>query len=173
MKTLIDFDGNKYKTVKIGKQIWTTENFRCTHFNDGEEIPLVIDEETWSHLSIPAYCFYDNTINADTINKYGALYNWYAVNTGKLAPAGWHVPTDVEWTELERKFSKDKFSALPGGYRHYDGTFSYLGDHGSWWSSTEHGASNAYNRHLHYSNEDLSRNYFRKKFGFSVRLVRD
>lgn len=97
-QTITDIDGNVYTTVKIGKQVWTVENLKTTKFNDGEEIPI------WSSYAndnkLPAYCWYGN--NMSNKEKYGALYNWYAVNTGKLSPKGWHVPTDAEWTELEK-----------------------------------------------------------------------
>ena len=96
-------EGAVYTTVKIGNQVWMVENLRTTKYNDGTPIPLIDDGTEWYSSSDnrePAYCLYDN----DNINnhKYGALYNWYAVNTGKLAPKGWHVPTDAEWTELEQ-----------------------------------------------------------------------
>ncbi|MGD8778045.1 MAG: FISUMP domain-containing protein [Ignavibacteria bacterium] len=98
--TVTDYDGNVYKTVKIGNQIWTAENIRVTHFNDGTSIPQVTDNIEWSNLLTPGYCFYNNDSTAySTI--YGALYNWYAVETNNLCPIGWHVPDDEEWKELE------------------------------------------------------------------------
>lgn len=75
-----------------------------TIYNDGAAIPLVTDSATWYVCSSPAYCYYENTTIADSIKKYGALYNWYVVNPAnpkKLAPAGWHVPTDAEWDTLQ------------------------------------------------------------------------
>jgi uncharacterized protein (TIGR02145 family) len=101
--TVTDADGNVYRTVKIGNQVWTTENLRTTKYNDGSPIPHAALQTTWdsSFYNLQdAYCYYKNTTNADNIKKFGALYNWYAVNTGKLAPAGWHVPTDEEWDTL-------------------------------------------------------------------------
>lgn len=156
-----DIDGNRYKTIKIGTQIWLSENLKTTTYNDGTPIPLVKGYDAWTELSTPAYCWYNN----DSTNKevYGALYNWYAVNTKKLCPEGWHVPTDEEWTEL-RIYLGEKgdagnalkesgtshwkspnsdasnttgFTALPGGYRDYKGPFNLLRTDGYWWSSTE------------------------------------
>jgi uncharacterized protein (TIGR02145 family) len=98
--TATDIDGNTYTSVKIGNQVWTVENLRTTRYNDGTAIPLVTQDAEWYYLVSPGYCFYNNTNNADSIRKFGALYNWYAVNTKKLAPAGWHVPTDSEWNTL-------------------------------------------------------------------------
>jgi uncharacterized protein (TIGR02145 family) len=97
-QTVIDIDSNVYHTVTIGSQEWMVENLRTTRYKDGSVIPLVTDNTAWENLDSPGYCWYDN----DTAykNTYGALYNWYAVNTGKLAPEGWHIPTDAEWTIL-------------------------------------------------------------------------
>jgi len=99
--TMTDIDGNVYQTVKIGNQVWTVENLRTTKYNDGTTIPLDTSTAIWGGLTTPAYCYYNNTTNTDSITKFGALYNWYAVNTGKLAPAGWHVPTDSEWEVMK------------------------------------------------------------------------
>jgi uncharacterized protein (TIGR02145 family) len=117
--TVTDTDGNVYQTVKIGNQIWTVENLRVTRFNDGTAISLDSSEATWDSLwykslTIPAYCYYNNMINTDSITKLGAFYNWYAVNTGKLAPKGWHVPTDSEWEVMQNYL-------VINGYN-YDGT---------------------------------------------------
>ncbi|NLU37745.1 MAG: hypothetical protein GXX78_02525 [Bacteroidales bacterium] len=109
--TVKDADGNKYNTVKIGTQVWTVENLKTTKYNDGTPIPNVPDDE-WSNLTTGAYCNYDNLESNAEI--YGRLYNWYAVNTGKLAPAGWHVPTDDDWAILEN-------CLIAIGYN-YDGT---------------------------------------------------
>ncbi|MBK7628253.1 MAG: hypothetical protein IPJ16_13840 [Bacteroidales bacterium] len=92
--TVKDIDGNVYKTVKIGMQIWMAENLKTTKYNDGSDIPLVIDENKWQEFT-PAYCWYNNNETANKDN-YGALYNWYAVNTNMLCPTGWHIPTREE-----------------------------------------------------------------------------
>ena len=115
MRRLTDINGNVYNTVKIGKQVWTVENLRTTTYNDGTPIPCVTKATEWGNLDTPGYCFYENE-NTETIKKYGALYNWYAVITGKLAPVGWHVPTDSEWTILENYL-------IANGYN-YDGTIT-------------------------------------------------
>jgi len=93
-----DLDGNFYNIVTIGTQTWMVENLKTTKYNDGTSIPLVTT--AWSYLTTPGYCWYNND-DGTYKNKYGALYNWYAVNTSKLAPTGWHIPTDAEWTTLE------------------------------------------------------------------------
>jgi uncharacterized protein (TIGR02145 family) len=108
--TVIDMDGNVYQTVQIGNQVWTVENLRVTKYNDGSDIPLGTSAATWIDTTTPKYCFYSNTTNADSIKKYGALYNWYAVNTGKLAPAGWHVPDTTEWNTLQNYLIANKYN---------------------------------------------------------------
>jgi uncharacterized protein (TIGR02145 family) len=97
--TITDIDGNIYHTVQIGTQLWMAENLKTTRYNDGTEIPLVTNKQEWLDLSTSGYCWYNNDPATYKIT-YGALYNWYAVNTGKLAPKGWHVPSDAEWTTL-------------------------------------------------------------------------
>jgi uncharacterized protein (TIGR02145 family) len=112
--TVADTDGNVYQTVRIGGQVWMAENLRVRKYNDGSAIPLDTSTATWGNLTTPAYCYYKNTTNADSIKKFGALYNWYAVDTKKLAPAGWHVPTDSEWEVMQSYL-------VMHGYN-YDGT---------------------------------------------------
>ncbi len=111
---LHDADGNVYTTVKIGTQEWMAENLRTTKYKDGTPIPLVTNGNDWSALTTPGYCYYNNTTNPDSIKKFGVLYNWYAVNTNKLAPAGWHVPADSEWSLLA--------NYLSGNGNSYDGS---------------------------------------------------
>lgn len=98
--TVTDKDGNVYGTITIGTQVWMAENLKTTKYNDGVGIPLVTDDIAWTDLTTPGYCWYDNN-QATYGNTYGAFYNWYVVETGKLCPTGWHVPTDEEWKQLE------------------------------------------------------------------------
>ena len=97
-QTVTDIDGNLYHTVIIGSQVWMVENLKTTRYNDGTEIPLAADNAVWENLSTPGYCWYNN--DAAYKNKYGALYNWYTINKGTLAPLGWHIPADSEWNVL-------------------------------------------------------------------------
>ena len=113
--TVTDIDDNVYQTIKIGNQVWTVENLRTTRYNDGTPIPHVTGNSEWENLNTPGYSYYDND-SISNAEKYGALYNWYAVDTKKLAPPGWHVPTDAEWTELEDYL-------IANGYN-WDGTTS-------------------------------------------------
>ncbi len=99
--TMKDTEGNEYRTIKIGNQEWTSENIRSTKLNDGLSINLVQDSSDWIHLTSPGYCFYNNSSSSDDQKKWGAIYNWYTVATGKLAPSGWHVPSDADWDTLQ------------------------------------------------------------------------
>jgi uncharacterized protein (TIGR02145 family) len=112
--TVRDADGNLYQAVQIGNQVWTVENLRTTKYNDNTPITLAPSNASWASATTEKFCFYNNTTNADSIKKYGALYNWHAVNTKKLAPAGWHVPADTEWDTLQNYL-------IANGYN-WDGT---------------------------------------------------
>lgn len=132
-----DIDGNIYHTVQIGTQIWMVENLKTTKFNDGTTIPLVTDNIAWSKLTTPAYCWNKNIENNK--DTYGALYNWYAVNTGKLCPKGWHVPTDNDWTILANylggeTYDNKNIESKTGGKLKESGTIH--------WSSPNEGATN-------------------------------
>jgi uncharacterized protein (TIGR02145 family) len=108
-----DGDNNNYPVVEIGTQVWMAENLKATKYSNETAIPLVDDITAWSNLTTPGYCWYNND-QSTYGNTYGALYNWYTVNTGKLCPGGWHVPTDAECISLENYL-------ITNGYN-YDGT---------------------------------------------------
>lgn len=92
-----DIEGNRYRTVIIGKQEWMVENLRTTRFNDGTPMPQVRDDAEWGSLTSPALAWYENKPGDG--NGYGVLYNWYAVGTGRLlGPKGWRVPSHEDWT---------------------------------------------------------------------------
>jgi uncharacterized protein (TIGR02145 family) len=107
---ITDASGNTYPTVKIGSQVWMAENLRTTKYTDGSNIPVVSNVAEWSatyHTSDkkPMMCWYNNDQVTYTANKFGALYNWYAISPASngnknICPMGWHVPTDEEWTTL-------------------------------------------------------------------------
>ncbi len=97
--TVSDTEGHTYATAVIGKYEWMAENLKTTLYNDGTTIPNCQDNLDCPRLKTGAYCWINNLENS--AGKYGALYNWYAVNSGKLCPTGWHVPTDEEWKNLE------------------------------------------------------------------------
>ncbi len=96
--TVVDIEGNIYNTVTIGNQTWMVENLKVTKYNDGSDIPFLSSNTNWPEFDSPRYSWYD--YNIENKNPYGALYNWPAVNSGKLCPEGWHIPTDSEWSIL-------------------------------------------------------------------------
>jgi uncharacterized protein (TIGR02145 family) len=94
-----DADGNVYHVASIGTQTWMTENLRTTKYNDNADIPNITDNTLWSTATAHAYSWYSN--NSGYKSTFGALYNWFAVNSDKLCPTGWHVPTDADFATLE------------------------------------------------------------------------
>ena len=96
--SVTDVDGNAYKTIAIGTQVWMAQNLKTTKLNNKTAILNVAENTDWANLTTPAYCWYNNeVVNKDT---YGALYNWFTIKTGKLCPTGWHAPTDEEYNKL-------------------------------------------------------------------------
>jgi uncharacterized protein (TIGR02145 family) len=196
---LKDTDGNGYTSVTIGTQVWIVENLRTTKYNDGTSIPNVADEVEWVNLTTGAYCWYDNDISYKA--DYGALYNWYAVGTGKLCPTGWHVPTHEEWEALHEFLggyyngagkklretgtahwgspneatNETGFTGLPGGYRTEQVIASFLemGKVGEWWSAT--GSTSSNNAYYWYIGNSayLNNSAFKKQAGRSVRCLKD
>ena len=189
------------QTVTIGNQVWMTKNLDVSKFRNGDPIPEAKTEEEWRSYSgarEPAWCYYDNDPNNG--EKYGKLYNWYAVNDARgLAPAGWHIPSDDEWTILTDYLGGENtagykmksksgwenngngtnssgFSGLPGGIRFYDGQFGPFGNigyHGNWWSSTEYDTFYAYYRYLTSHDGNVTKCGGRKWDGLSVRCLKD
>jgi uncharacterized protein (TIGR02145 family) len=195
---ITDIDGNLYQTVTIGTQVWMAENLKVTHFRNGDAIPYVTDNTEWSGINIGAYCEYNNDVN--NVAVYGHLYNWYSVtDSRKIAPVGWHVPTDAEWQTLIDYLGGDavaggkmketgtthwsspntdatnesRFSGLPGGYRDGNGYYGVMGVAAYFWSTTEDSGYFAWNRILSYSNSGASRDSNHERVGFSVRCVKD
>jgi uncharacterized protein (TIGR02145 family) len=111
-----DIEGNVYNSVIIGDQVWMGENLKTTKYNDGTPISLVNDGLIWESMTTPA-CWSHNNKTANTNVKYGALYNWYTVNTGKLCPQQWHVPSDSEWKVLEINLLMDQYEVEKIGWR--------------------------------------------------------
>lgn len=171
-------------TIKIGSQEWASEDLRVTKFRNGEDIPLVTDNEEWAKLDTAAHCI---------TPKGNYLYNWYAVNDPRgLAPEGFHVPSDEQWTQLTEFLGGEEvagvamkseewngtnssgFSALPSGFRFYSfGYFGNEGDYGYWWSSSAYGSTNAWFRYLYSGNGSVFRSSYYLRGGFSVRCLKN
>lgn len=187
-------------TVTIGSQVWMLKNLDVTNYSNGEPIPYVPDSATWAKLTTGAWCYYNNDPSLN--NTYGKLYNWYAVNDARgLAPAGFHVPSDAEWTTLSTFLGGDSvaggklkergiihwkssntagtnssgLTCLPGGSRYYNGVFYYIGIYGFWWSSTRSTISSgtAWSRNLRTDFEGIDRSPGDKEDGYSVRCLKD
>ena len=187
-----------FKDVNIGTQVWMDKNLDVTTFRNGDPIPEAKTNEEWLRVSEsqrPAWCYYNN--DPKNGEKYGKLYNWYAVNDPRgLAPKGWHVPNIAElrvlidflggqreagtkmksktgWNEQGNGNNESGFNGLPGGYRSGSGPFLHIGKLGSWWSSTEGYASSAWYHGLNFNDGDVSSYDFSKGNGFYVRCLRD
>lgn len=104
----IDIDGNAFSITQIGNQIWMAENLKVSKYNDGIDIPNLANRKEWISSTIGGYCNYNDKV--ENGNIYGKLYNWYAVNTNKLCPSGWHVPSDDEWNALQKHLASNGYS---------------------------------------------------------------
>ncbi len=179
--------------VQIGTQIWMTKNLNVSRYRNGDPIPQVADPTQWANLTTGAWCYYNN----DSANGriYGKLYNWYAVNDPRgLAPVGFHVSTDSEWTNLIDYLggpvaarpkmlafcfnlnncgnNSSGFSAFFVGFRYDSGGF---GEGGSaiWWSSSEFSGNEAWYRSIIFYSSSVDRYAGNKSGGGSVRCVKD
>lgn len=193
-----DVDGNEYTTVIIGDQEWMVENLRVTRLNDETPVTEVAENADWDVLQTPGLCWYENKEENNRLT-YGALYNGFAVETGKLCPSGWHVPSAGEWEELyeflgDSAASKLKeagnvhwsssnkdatnstgFTALPGGIRESGTGFSDKGAYGYWWTSTEDpfDKSRLFAREMNQFSRNGSELVYVKSYGLSVRCLKD
>jgi uncharacterized protein (TIGR02145 family) len=201
--TLHDIEGNVYNTMTIGTQTWMAENLKTATYNDNTPIPLIADIPAWSALSSPGCCWYNNDSAAykATLGALYNWYAVDTVSNGfkNVCPEGWHVPSDAEWTTLTTFLggegvaggkmkvtgtdywqnpnagatNESGFTALPGGGRYYEGTFSNMGSIGGWWSSTELITTSARGRYLYNNYSYIYRGSGNKRDGFSVRCLKD
>lgn len=193
-----DPDGNHYTTVTIGQQVWMAENLRTTRYRNGNIIPNVTGNAQWSTLTTGAWSNY----NHDTLltATYGRLYNGFTISDSRnVAPVGWHVPSDAEWTALTDFVGGDlsaggylketglqhwqtpnegannlyAFTALPAGTRESTGSFANLHYSGYWWTSTLNTNSNLWYRGAYHSIIAVMRYDQPREYGFSIRCVKD
>ncbi len=179
----------------LDKQEWMSKNLDVTSFTNGDPITEAKTKEEWKKAGDegkPVWCYYEN--DESNGKKYGKLYNFYAVNDPRgLAPKGWHIPSDSEWTlvinilggdEIAGKKMRKKayvengltqygFCAVAGGYRADDGTFIGLGYYRNWWSSTQNDPRNAWIRSLSPAKNNVHRNTITAGTGIAVRCVKD
>jgi uncharacterized protein (TIGR02145 family) len=192
-----DGDGNVYTSITIGTQVWLKENLKTTSYSDGESIPLVTDNDEWGHLETQGYCWYNNE-EITYKSKFGALYNWYVVNSGKICPTGWHVPSFDEWEDLTTFLggelvaggklkeegttywadqntadNSSGFSARGGGYRDGNGFFGSILEQGYRWTATETNSSHAWAKFIGWSTVNTYKDEMYKDAGFSVRCIKN
>ena len=112
--SVVDADGNVYYGVKIGDQVWLTENLKTTHFNNGDAIPYAPDDAQWSSMSGPAYCWYDND-ESRAQTSFGALYNWWVASDPRgVAPEGYHIPTVEDCHKFGQYFGLNQIFYING-----------------------------------------------------------
>lgn len=195
---MTDVDGNVYNnSVTIGTQVWMTENLKTTKYSNGDSIGTTTLDI--SNDSTPKYQWAYKGDDS-MVDTYGRLYTWYAATDSRnVCPAGWHVPTDEDWTTLTTFLggediaggklketdithwltpnagatNESNFTALPGGYRYYTGLFGYLTNRGFWWSSTEHSVSLGGFLTMSSLFGFVNRDGTNKQYGFSVRCIRN
>ena len=202
--TITDQDGNIYKTITIGTQTWMAENLRTIKYRNGNLISNVIENTNWINSTEGAFCSYDNTNDEINIATRGLMYNYYAViDERNIAPEGWHVPTDAEWTTLVTYLGGESvaggkmkelgtthwknenigatnesgFTSLPCGWRdNYNAIFGGFDYNSFYWSSTEEDDNIAWYRFLNYDLASIGRYSWSvgdKNSGFSVRCIKD
>lgn len=183
---------NEIKTAKVGNQVWMVENLNVDHYRNGDSIPEVKSQQQWSNLKTGAWCYYKN--DSKNGEKYGKLYNWYAVNDPRgLAPREWHIPSQSELLELQSSVNDNSnllkaigegsssgagtnstgFSVKLGGYRGYHGNYYYIGYDSYFWTSSEGTPPFASSMYLYSTGNYIFFYDFDKVYGFSIRCVKD
>ena len=198
-----DIDGNTYKTVNIGAQHWMAENLKVSKYNDGTNIKNITDNTLWQRDTSGAWSYYNNdaTNNVKYGKLYNWYTVNKSTNGNKnICPSGWHIPTDTEWKILTNYLGGDNiaaggklkeeglsswnspntdatnsslFSAIPGGGRYSDANFGGIGSKGYWWSSSEYSTDGAWYLLLNRSTGVEEVSYEVKKYGLSVRCLKD
>ena len=194
--TLLDIDGNAYKTMLLGKKRWMAENLKVSRFNNGNPIVEVTVDDEWSMASKPAWSRYDNAVAYEKV--VGKLYNGYVLTAAqKVCPSGWHIPSDEEWQELVAALGGERVAVpklksvngwmgslknnntsglkgLPGGARKDDGIFNGAGKLLVWWTSTAVAdKTRLYCRFINADKQEFLRSSVSLKSGFSIRCKED
>jgi len=199
LSNVIDIDGNAYKTVKIGSQIWMSENLKTSHYRNGDSIPTVTDNTAWSVFTTGARCWYNND-STTYENPYGNLYNWYAVvDNRNICPIGFHIPSNMEWSTLVDYLGGESiaggkmkatgtiywdssntgatnesgFTALGGGARIYNGSFAGFRGVTHFRSTSEYATTFNWSSILYAHNSTEYRGYLAKNSGAFVRCLKD
>jgi len=190
-KYLLKSNGKNYKVIQAGDQYWMAENLATRTYRNGQKIPFIESPDVWKDIETPGCGYYNN--DPTMLRKYGMLYNWYAVETGKLCPPGWRVASNDDWVKLEtslgghlraggkmksvtgwkgKHVSADdiNFNALPGGYRLNEDFME--GFAAIWWSSTSVDDQWVWGRRIDYDSAELLNTFNNRQNGFSVRCVK-
>ena len=200
--TVTDVDNNTYNTVQIGTQCWTQSNLKVSKYRNGDNIYTGLSSIAWENFYYGAYAIYNNDPGNDGLYG-KLYNHYAVTDSRGLCPTGWHVPSDAEWTTLENQLggssvaggvlkstatqptpwgwsspnfeatNSSGFTALPGGFRDYDGDFNGLTDDGCWWSSSFAIGSNGRSRNLNYLTSNFNRSDYFGRLGFSVRCLKD
>jgi uncharacterized protein (TIGR02145 family) len=212
--TINDIDNNPYTAVTIGTQVWMVENLKITHYRNGDIIGTTTPATLNTSIeSTPKYQWASNG-DETNVQTYGRLYTWYAVNDSrKIAPVGWHIPTQTEWETLIgylinngfgaenskydiagslaaksawntsnmvgsigynlTKNNNTGFTAYPGGYRLHSGEIAGFGISANWWTSSEYNTDAGVAKGMYFDQGYLTTINFVKKYGYSVRCLRD
>ena len=195
---MTDIDGNVYKTIQIGKQIWMADNLRVTKYRNGNPIQQVENNQVWENLDFGAWSYYSNVSEVDL--TYGKLYNWFSVNDARgLAPKGWHIPTSIEVVRLveflggdteagglmketgttywaspnEGATNSSGFSARPAGKREFNGDFINQNREAGFWTSTLNNSFSANIFYLGYDTKSIYLSPYYMTAGFSIRCIKD
>ncbi len=198
LTTVADIDGNTYNTVAIGNQCWLKQNLKTSKYRDGSSIPNVTSSSVWSSLTTGAFCYYNNSSSNNA--TYGKLYNWYAATDSRnIAPTGWHLPTDAEWTQLTDYLgglsiaggklkeagtthwqspntgatNESDFTSLPGGLCDGSGLYSGIGYYGDYWSSSSYSSTFAWGCGTGWDSSNFTIGVSGKVNGRSIRCIKD
>lgn len=190
-------DGKYYHQIQIGQQIWMQENLAVSYYNDGTTIPEINDNTVWSTTTSGAYCWYKSGVAEKA--DFGAFYNWPAVNTQKLCPTGWHVPTledmnkligylggsevsggklkdagTIHWSAPNTDATNSSgFTATAAGYRDQSGSFGGMYNYNTIWLSTAYDINYSYSITLKYSDGKIMTGPSPNNFGKTVRCIKD
>ena len=200
--TVTDIDGNSYNTVLIGSQCWTKSNLKVTKYNDGTAIPdETANNAGWGGLTTGARSIHTGyTGSSSYIATYGYLYNWYAATDNrKLCPTGWHIPSELEWNSLFNSIggilvagqkmtytgsslwtsiintvdNSSGFTAIPGGYRSFLGSFWNIGNVAEFWGSSVSPSNSNQAWSFYIEDGDISVGSNNKPWGSSIRCLKD
>lgn len=183
--SVTDADGHTYRTIKIGSQTWMLENLRSTKYNDGTPIASIANLGDLKTSTMPGYAVHNSN------ESYGHMYNWYAVNTRKLAPKGWRVPSTQDWEMLRNYLGgqtvaggklktgngidkQHSFLVFFAGYIAYNGRYTGVDQMAYWYSTTEgRGGKTGDSFRIEKTKETLHWGSFDKRFFMSVRCIKN